>query len=69
MALVLNQRRLSLSGNAHLENEASAPGYHADGLEPNRHTMDLFCDMGFALGLTPKLISVDDYFAEYLESI
>jgi 4,5-dihydroxyphthalate decarboxylase len=51
-----------------LENETSAPGYHADGLEPNRHTMELFCEMGFALGLTPKLVSVDDYFAEYLES-
>jgi 4,5-dihydroxyphthalate decarboxylase len=52
-----------------LENELIARGYHADGLEPNRHTMELFCEMGFALGLTPKLVSVDDYFAEYLESI
>lgn len=52
-----------------LENEASAIGYHADGLEPNRHTMELFCEMGFALGLTPKPVSVDDYFAEYLESV
>jgi hypothetical protein len=31
--------------------------------------MELFCEMGFALGLTPKLVSVDDYFAEYLESV
>ena len=52
-----------------LENEAIKPGYHADGLEPNRHTMELFCEMGFALGLTPKLVSVDDYFAEYPESV
>ena len=52
-----------------LENETSAIGYHADGLEPNRHTMELFCEMGFALGLTPKLVSVDDYFAEFLESV
>jgi len=27
--------------------------------------MELFCEMGFVLGLTPKLVSVDDYFAEY----
>jgi len=52
-----------------LENEISAPGYYADGLPSNRHTMELFCEMGFALGLTPKLVSVDDYFAEYLESV
>ncbi len=52
-----------------LENEISAAGLHADGLEPNRHTMELFCEMGFALGLTPKPVSVDDYFAEYLDSM
>jgi 4,5-dihydroxyphthalate decarboxylase len=52
-----------------LENELSPTGYHADGLEPNRHTMELFCEMGFALGLTPERVSVDDYFAEYLESV
>jgi hypothetical protein len=44
-------------------------GWHADGLEPNCHTMELFCKMGVALGLAPKLVSVEDYFAEYLESI
>ena len=52
-----------------LENEITPPNWHADGLEVNRHTMELFCAMGFALGLTPKLVSVDDYFAEYLESV
>lgn len=52
-----------------LENELIPAGYHADGLEPNRHTMDLFNAMGHALGLTQKLVSVDDYFAEYLESV
>jgi 4,5-dihydroxyphthalate decarboxylase len=52
-----------------LENEVMPEGMHADGLEPNRHTMELFCAMGHALGLTEKLVSVDDYFAEYLESV
>ena len=52
-----------------LENEALPTGYHADGLEPNRRTMEQFCEMGHALGLTSKLVSVDDYFAEYLESV
>jgi hypothetical protein len=52
-----------------LANEMSPLGWHADGLEPNCHTMELFCKMGVALGLAPKLVSVEDYFAEYLESI
>ncbi|WP_428486035.1 hypothetical protein [Rhodopila sp.] len=55
-----------------LENEATdalmGPDFHADGLEPNRRTMQQFCQMGFEIGLTSKLISVDDYFAEYLVS-
>jgi 4,5-dihydroxyphthalate decarboxylase len=55
-----------------LENEATGAlmgkGYHADGLEPNRRTMEQFCQMGFEIGLTSKLVSVDDYFAEYLAS-
>jgi 4,5-dihydroxyphthalate decarboxylase len=55
-----------------LENEAAeaamGSNYHADGLEPNRRTMEQFCQMGFEIGLTSKLISVDDYFAEYLAS-
>jgi hypothetical protein len=29
-----------------------------------RRTMELFSEIGFALGRTPKLVSVDDYFAE-----
>ncbi len=55
------------------ENEATeaamGPGYHADGLEPNRRTMEQFCQMGFETGLTSRLVSVDDYFAEYLASV
>ena len=56
-----------------LENEEAEAlmgrNYHADGLEPNRATMEQFCQMGYEIGLTSKLISVDDYFAEYLASV
>jgi 4,5-dihydroxyphthalate decarboxylase len=55
-----------------LENEEAEAlmglNHHADGLEPNRRTMEQFCQMGYEIGLTSKLVSVDDYFAEYLES-
>jgi 4,5-dihydroxyphthalate decarboxylase len=55
-----------------MENEAAEAvmgrDYHADGLEVNRRTMEQFCQMGFEIGLTSKLVSVDDYFAEYLAS-
>ncbi len=55
-----------------LENEATeavmGSNYHPDGLEPNRRTMEQFCQMGFEIGLTSKLVTVDDYFAEYLAS-
>jgi 4,5-dihydroxyphthalate decarboxylase len=56
-----------------LENEATeavmGTNYHPDGLEPNRRTMERFCEMGHAIGLTSKLVAVDDYFAEYLASV
>jgi len=55
-----------------MENEAAEAAmgrdYHADGLEVNRRTMEQFCQMGHEIGLTSKLVSVDDYFAEYLAS-
>jgi 4,5-dihydroxyphthalate decarboxylase len=43
--------------------------YHADGLAVNRRTMEQFCQMGYEIGLTSKLVSVDDYFAEYISSV
>jgi 4,5-dihydroxyphthalate decarboxylase len=55
-----------------LENEATdaimGTDCHADGLEPNRRTMEQFCQTAFDTGLTSRLIAVDDYFAEYLAS-
>jgi 4,5-dihydroxyphthalate decarboxylase len=56
-----------------LENEtteaAIGRGWHADGLEANRRTMEQFCQMAFEIGLTSRLVSVDEYFQEYLESV
>ncbi len=55
-----------------LENETTdavmGHDYHADGLEPNRRTMEQFCQTAYEIGLTSRLIAVDDYFAEYLAS-
>ena len=51
-----------------LDNEAMPLDFHADGLEPNRRTMELFCETAYSVGLTSRLVSVDDYFGEYLAS-
>lgn len=44
------------------------PDAHADGLEPNRAAMEIFCEQAFRAGVTLRRVAVDDYFAEYLES-
>jgi 4,5-dihydroxyphthalate decarboxylase len=42
---------------------------HADGLnDVNRRAMELFCEEAHRAGLTRRRISVEEYFAEYLES-
>lgn len=53
-----------------LEQTAALMGdaYWRHGVAPNRAMMALFCDTAHALGLTEKRVSVDDYFAEYLEA-
>lgn len=55
---------------AELEETAAAMGddFDAHGLERNRATMKIFCDMGHRLGLTEKHVTVDDYFAEFMSS-
>ncbi|WP_158745776.1 hypothetical protein [Acidisphaera sp. L21] len=47
---------------------AIGTGIYAHGMDANRKTMEAFCAMGHRLGLTSKLVSVDDYFAEFLAS-
>ena len=55
-----------------LENEivdsVLGPDFHADGLQANRRAMEQFCQTAFDAGLTSRLVSVDEYFAEYLAS-
>jgi 4,5-dihydroxyphthalate decarboxylase len=43
-------------------------GYWRHGVEPNRAMLDVFCATAHQLGLTARRVSVDEYFAEYLES-
>jgi 4,5-dihydroxyphthalate decarboxylase len=44
------------------------PDFYRDGLEPNRRTMEIFCETAHKAGLTTRLIAVNDYFAEFLDS-
>ena len=41
---------------------------HADGLEQNRAAMDLFCEQAHRAGITQRRVTVDEYFADYLQS-
>ena len=52
------------------DDAAAAMGDHAyaHGLEENRRTMEQFAGMAHRLGLTDRLVGVDDYFAEFLAS-
>lgn len=43
-------------------------GYWRNGVAPNRAMMDLFCETAHTLGLTARRVTVDEYFAEYLEA-
>ena len=42
--------------------------FYAHGLEANRRTMEQFAATAYRLGLTDRLVAVDDYFAEFLAS-
>jgi len=42
-------------------------GYHAHGLEKNRHAIDVFCQSAFDDGLTERRVRVDEMFAEFLK--
>lgn len=42
--------------------------YHQHGLEKNRQVVDVFCQSAFADGLTRRRLTVDDVFAEFLET-
>ena len=54
---------------AELESSPLGQGAHADGLEPNRPGLELFLEEAHRSGLTQRRVGVDEYFAEYLESV
>ena len=43
--------------------------YHAHGMEKNRHAVDTFCQGAFDDGLTKRRITVDEFFAEFVEAV
>lgn len=42
-------------------------GFHAHGLESNRHALDVFCASAFTDGLTKRRVTAEDYFADFLK--
>ena len=42
------------------------PDYHAHGLEKNHRAVDTFCQAAFDDGLTRRRVTVDEFFAEFL---
>jgi 4,5-dihydroxyphthalate decarboxylase len=43
------------------------PTYHAHGLEKNRRAVDVFCQAAFDDRLTKRRVTVDEFFAEFLQ--
>jgi 4,5-dihydroxyphthalate decarboxylase len=44
------------------------PDYHAHGLEKNRRAVDTFCQAAFEDGLTRRRVTVDEFFAEFVQT-
>ena len=44
------------------------PDFHAHGLDKNRNEVEAFCQGGFDDGQTKRRVTVEEYFAEFLES-
>jgi 4,5-dihydroxyphthalate decarboxylase len=42
--------------------------FHADGFERNRRAVETFCRQAHELGIVSRLVTPDEYFAEYLAS-
>jgi 4,5-dihydroxyphthalate decarboxylase len=42
-------------------------GFHPDGFEKNRRTIEVFANQAFDLGIVSRRISPEEYFAEFLE--
>lgn len=56
--------------DAELEETEALMGadFHAYGYEKNRSTIDVFCRQAHELGIVDRLITAEEYFAEYLGS-
>ena len=44
------------------------PDFHPYGFENNRKAVEIFCRQAYELGIVSRLITADEYFAEYLDS-
>ena len=55
---------------AELEETEAVMGadFHADGFESNRAVIDTFCRQAHQSGLTGRLVTAEEYFAEFLAS-
>ncbi len=42
--------------------------FHADGFEKNRQQIDVFCRQAHVLGITGRLVTAEEYFADFLAS-
>ncbi len=43
-------------------------GYQPDGYEAARHEVDTFCRQSHEAGITPRVVTSEEYFAEFLAS-
>ena len=72
-AFTLSQRRFPYASpwlDAELDETAALMGedFHPYGLEKNREQMKMFCRQAYDAGLTKRLVTVEEYFAEFLAS-
>ena len=72
-AFTLSQRRFPNASpwlEAELDETAALMGedFHPYGLEKNETQIKMFCQQAFDAGLTKRLITVAEYFSEFLES-
>jgi hypothetical protein len=42
--------------------------FHPYGFEKNRETTDIFCRQAYELGIVGRLVTAEEYFAEFLAS-
>jgi len=57
--------------DAELEETASLMGtdFHEDGYAKNRHQIEVFCRQAYDAGITSRLVTPEEYFAEFCETL